>query len=856
MGKHTKSVRIAGEDHKRLIDEAAPMPQTNEKDPFYTIEMKEHDTNTNDEQKDQDHPLRFPPTTLKDDSHWIYNDENMYREHDAALMGNHYNVGDDDEDDTYNNIRTTPLGTAYNKGVTDANNGEVSEEHRQRQHADDDDDDDEEFDWNDDPDAPAKPKRRRTTRERIQAAMKKPCCWHFLSPFMKRLIIAAIGSLIFIAIAVVIYLLLPKPTVAEENDPNFSNIRSNVQIWMYWAAFMWHIGWITTMFVEIVPSFVSLWAKIFVGRRSEKVKSSMEYYMSMKRYITILLLGAWSFASWAFLVNVPFSSVQKQGYASVIWKIFICIFVTTCLLFFQKLIIQIIATRFHRSAYSERIAQNKHSLKVLDSLSKSEGRRSRMESNNNLRQRHTSNDSTQDISTTRPSINVLPNDASEPMSYTSSYSSQPHGGHHSRGNAERFNNLHKRVQGMILTDKPQALSRMETRKVDINSDDFAKKVAKKLFYSLAYPYGMASHLPPMTTMAGDSADTNFVGGSGIKTLEKHHFRPYFKTEEQSKAAFDVFDRDGNGDVTRREFRDTVVQIYRERKLLAQCIRDTSQALGKIDIILFILVMVINIFICITAVFRVNLYQALVPMGTFIMGLSFMFSNTVKVAFESIMFLFVTHPYDAGDNVLIDDTTLTVHNMGITGTVFIRGDGQKVYAPTTVLMTKLITNVRRSGSMGESIALNVDFRTSTDLIFTLRERLAAWVNDQPREYAAGFDVRLQEIVDVNKLVLTIWLPHKDNWQDVGKRLQRRNRFMFMLKDTLDDLKIHYELPAQRFTSNSEFFDRANKLASETVQSFASTRPGSPIDSSSSSATRPHNVRMYGYTQSTSADADGG
>lgn len=29
--------------------------------------------------------------------------------------------------------------------------------------------------------------------------------------------------------------------------------------------------------------------------------------MSMKRYITILLLGAWNWGSWAFLLNFPFS---------------------------------------------------------------------------------------------------------------------------------------------------------------------------------------------------------------------------------------------------------------------------------------------------------------------------------------------------------------------------------------------------------------------------------------------------------------------------------------------------------------------------------------------------------------------
>ncbi|CAO3592882.1 unnamed protein product [Absidia cylindrospora] len=849
MGKHTKSVRIAGEDQNCLIDDAAPMPQVDEKEPFYTIEMQEHDSNSSNSseetklQQDDTSTLRFPPVKLKDDSNWIYADDtSMYNVYGDPFGGANPD-DDDDDDDTYNNSLDLTSKDANDKKSTNNHYPQADGQTHKKDVNRGDDDDDDEFDWNDDPDAPAKPKRRKTARERIQAVMKKPCCWHFLSPFMKRLIIAATGSLIFIAIAVSTYLLLPKPTTSEENNPDFANVRSNVQCWMYWAAFMWHIGWITTVFVEIVPSFVSLWTKIFVGRRSEKVKSSMEYYMSMKKYITIFLLGAWNWGSWAFLIKVPFSSVQKQDYSWIIWKVFACIFIATGLLFFQKLIIQVIATRFHRSAYSERIAENKHSLKVLDSLSKSEGRRSRSSSNNlNMRQRYTSNDSSQDF--VAGGMNDSKYHSNEPTSYTSSYSSQPQKQQHAKGNtAERFNNFNKRIQGMVLTDKPQGLSRMETRKVDINSDDFAKKVAKKLFYSLAHPFGIPP--PPPSHMTG-LAD-------GVKTLEKPHFRPYFKTEEQCTAAFEVFDRDGNGDVTRREFRDTVVQIYRERKRLAQCIRDTSQALGKIDIIFFILAMVISVFLCLTAIFNVNLYQALVPMGTFIMGLSFMFSNTVKVAFESIMFLFVTHPYDAGDNVLIDDVTLTVHNMGITGTVFIRGDGQMVYAPTTVLMTKLITNVRRSGDMGESITLNVDFRTSTDLVFTLREKLSTWVNDQPREYADGFDVRLQDIVDVNKLVLTIWLPHKGNWQNIGKRLQRRNRFMFMLKDTLDELKIHYELPAQRFTSNSnsDFFGNTNSLATETAQSFSS--PGG-VDPSSGG--RPHNVRMYGYTQSTAADADGG
>ncbi|KAG1446026.1 hypothetical protein G6F56_009711 [Rhizopus delemar] len=92
-------------------------------------------------------------------------------------------------------------------------------------------DSDREFDWNDDPDH-VKPKRRKTARERFQAAMNNPCCWHYLSPLLKRIIIAILGSCMFIIVAIVIYFTLPKPTEAEQQNPDFKNIRSNVQCWI------------------------------------------------------------------------------------------------------------------------------------------------------------------------------------------------------------------------------------------------------------------------------------------------------------------------------------------------------------------------------------------------------------------------------------------------------------------------------------------------------------------------------------------------------------------------------------------------------------------------------------------------
>ncbi|KAL0088603.1 Mechanosensitive ion channel-domain-containing protein [Phycomyces blakesleeanus] len=787
-----KTVRIADEE-KILIADLPPVHQRNDlrrKEEPYSIDMKSDNFfyEPNQEPSERDSTLPRTPTIRRtlakdQDENDIQNPfediPNYDREKDDGLY--HLRVTEShiarDSNNNTNNRSTDPL----------------------IENIDIEDDDDTEFDWNDDPSQPQKPKRRRTARERFQAAIQRPCCWHFLSPFMKRFIIAILGSGTFVGVAVCVNVFLPPPSQAEMEDPNFTNVRSNVQLWMYWAAFMWHIGWITTVFIEMIPSAVSLWTKCCWGRRSERVKSTMEYYMAVKLYIGILLVASWNWGAWAFFLQHPFSSVENNHYSAIIWKVFACIFAASCFLFVQKSIIQLIATRFHQFAYQERLHESKHALKILDSLSKSENRRSRVEPSN-LRNRRSPNG--------RWESGALSDNEGAAAYSTGVNTNQRPNNKRTTSTADAINSFQKKLQNIVMIDQPEARTRIERAKVDINSNEFAKKVAKKLFYSLAHPHG----IPP------GEADSK-------RSLYVRDFVPYFKTPEEAEKAFGVFDKDGNGNLTRREFRDTVLEIYRERKALSQSIRDTSQALGKVDAMLFIVSSIATIFVCL-AVFQVDIWQSLVPLGSFLLALTFVFGNTCKTIFESVLFLFVTHPYDAGDYVIIDTQILLVHNMGLMGTVFIRADGQKIYAPTTVLMTKLITNVRRSGDMGESIVINIDFRTKTEDVHQLRDRITGWVNEQTRDFSHGFDLRVVDIIDVNQLIISMWLPHKGNWQDLGKRWQRHTRFVMALKDILSELNIVYELPSQkiRHSHDSSPFDAQSFPAMVTPQSFAAdTQP---------------------------------
>lgn len=147
----------------------------------------------------------------------------------------------------------------------------------------------------------------------------------------------------------------------------------------------------------------------------------------------------------------------------------------------------------------------------------------------------------------------------------------------------------------------------------------------------------------------------------------------------------------------------------------------------------------------------------------------------------------------------------------------RSDGQEINAPTTVLMTKFINNIRRSGNMGESIYIDVSFTTPTEKILELCTRMQDFLAANSRDFQAGFDIKINEIVQLNKMNLLLYLEYKGNWQDIGRRWERRNRFMYALKDALIDLDIKYVLPSQNVITSQA---SEPSLQADTPQSFSS------------------------------------
>lgn len=286
-------------------------------------------------------------------------------------------------------------------------------------------------------------------------------------------------------------------------------------------------------------------------------------------------------------------------------------------------------------------------------------------------------------------------------------------------------------------------------------------------------------------------------------------RPAFDNDDEADAAFTMFDKDLNGDISMEELEAVCVEIGRERKAITASLKDLDSVVSKLDSVFLFIVAVITILVFISLI-STSASGVLTSAGSTVLALSWLFSATAQEFLQSCIFVFVKHPFDVGDRVTIYGNTGSqmkgddyfVKEISLLYTEFKKMEGHVVQAPNSYLNTLFILNQRRSGGLAEAVPVTVKFGTTLDQIDSLRQRLLEFVGSENREYQKNILTELTTIYEAYSITLNVVFFYKSNWQNELLRLQRRNKFICAMMVTMNELGI--EGPRMRLAGAAEEF----------------------------------------------------
>ncbi|KAF8660735.1 hypothetical protein HU200_057477 [Digitaria exilis] len=310
---------------------------------------------------------------------------------------------------------------------------------------------------------------------------------------------------------------------------------------------------------------------------------------------------------------------------------------------------------------------------------------------------------------------------------------------------------------------------MEQKDKEINSEWEAKVAAYAIFKNVARP--------------------------GYKHIEEVDLLR-FLTKEEVDLVIPLFEgASETGKIKKSALKNWVVKAYLDRKSLAHSLNDTKTAVMQLHNLISVIVIVIIIIVTLLLM-GIATTKILLVISSQLVVVVFIFGNACKTVFEALIFVFIMHPFDVGDRCVIDGTQMTVEEMNILTTVFLKNDNEKIYYPNSVLSTKPISNFYRSPNMYDTIDFAIDVSTSVESIGALKSKIKGYLESKPTHWNPVHTVNLKDILDVNKINMSLSVQHTMNFQNIREKNIRRSELVMELKKIFEEMSIQYHLLPQK------------------------------------------------------------
>ncbi|KAF5745794.1 mechanosensitive ion channel protein 6-like [Tripterygium wilfordii] len=557
-----------------------------------------------------------------------------------------------------------------------------------------------------------------------------------------------------------------------------------------WGLKLWK--WEVMVLVLICGRLVSGWGIriiVFCIERNFLLRKRVLYFVyGLRKAVQNSLWLVLVLIAWHFLFDKKVERETKIKNLKYVTRVLVCFLIATLLWLLKTLMVKVLASSFHVSAYFDRIQESLFNQFVIETLlgpplieirwKEDEAERTAAE----IRKLQNAG------ATVPPELRSF--------AFASTKSGKVLGKSFKLKSGRFSRQLSKKEDEGISIDH---LDRLNTKNVSAwNMKRLIRMVRHGALTTLGEQILDASQGDESAVQIRSEYEAKIAARKIFNNVAQHGSKYIylvdlmrFLGEDEARKSLSLFEGALESKrISKSSLKNWVVNAFRERRALALTLDDTKTAVNKLHHMVNIIVGIIIIVIWLV-VLGIATREFLLFVSSQLVLVAFIFGNTCKTIFEAIIFLFVMHPFDVGDRCEVDGVQMVVEEMNILTTVFLRYDNLKIIYPNSTLSTKLISNFYRSPDMGDSVEFCVHISTPAEKIAVMKQRIVSYIENKEHWYPSPMVV-LKDVEDLTKLRFAVWPSHRMNHQNMGERWERRALLVEEMVKVFRELDIQYRL----------------------------------------------------------------
>lgn len=286
-------------------------------------------------------------------------------------------------------------------------------------------------------------------------------------------------------------------------------------------------------------------------------------------------------------------------------------------------------------------------------------------------------------------------------------------------------------------------------------------------------------------------DVDGDGSNGALIYEKSLMKYLSHTEADQY--FHSMDIDSIGNVSRQQFYNFIHSLWVEKDALINSTKSQNEVIKKYDTLLLSVTYCCALASCMSWLEKdVKHKEFTASLGGIFFFIYYLSDDILLRAFNSILFIVYTHPFDSGDSIKIFDGNvwerMVVKEVGLWACKFTGTQNQYIMIPNYQLRDKMIINIRRSPNQYESLTISIQANTPLDKIRKLESRLLDWVGENYEEFQPELFIEGFELKNRTEMEVSINVAHRGNFHDYSLQSARTQKFYFYLRDLLEELGI--------------------------------------------------------------------